>query len=532
MNKIAFQRFGNTFISRIQFHGREIPLRCKLTDGQIPYSESILKNLARRWERIPVQRRQLKKFGIDKDAVKVINIDSNLPPESELFVNGVLNYSFPKAMRVRGDLTGLGLSGGGAKSLSELGVVSIICSALAIKPDVISGTSGGSIVASVLAFNPDPDRVIKMVYQLVQKYSAMDLLDINLSGFGDFGNFTGLMKGKKIIDIITREFGLFGKMFSQTVKQLFIPTTDLNSGKGMVFCDPSRAFDALIEDPREPESGIDEKIVPNLFPEDSLVMDAVAKSIRVPAIFTVLPMDHGGVSYDFSDGGELDNNASRMLISCIDVGKIIMVDLGYSNQLKGRFRNKNLFEALFQAIDVMGSVQREALNGPLCKEDLSIRVINPGLFGVGSLESYSRAQDIILSARGTAQHIISALSQFPSNNTDPHVLRSRFYSDWDPQMIKTLRGEKSGDKRMSIKRWGGPGSNVYYLMDKRPTINQPEVLDSIKAVEGTITTKTPGIFDEVKFYSNIFASFVIGAPIKYLFSLLRKREHERVSQTR
>jgi NTE family protein len=480
---------------------------------------------------MPVQSRQLKKRGIKAEDVKIVNIDASLPAESEFFVKGVLNYSFSKAMSVRGDLVGLGLSGGGAKAISELGIVSIICSALNIKPDIISGTSGGSIIAAILAFNPDPEKVIKMVYDLVQKYSFTDLLDIDLSGVGDFGSFTGLVKGKKIIDVITREFGLMGRKFSQTVKPLFIQTTDLDSGTGVVFGDPARTYDALIKDPREPESGIDEKIVPNLFPEDSLVMDAVAKSIRVPAIFTVLPMDHGGVSYDFSDGGELDNNASRMLISCIDVGKILMVDLGYSNQLKGLFRNKNLFEGLFQAIDIMGSVQREALNDPQCKEDIAIRVINPGLFDVGALESYSRAQDMILSAKGTAQHIISALSQYQKSNTDPDILRRRFFSDWNPEMIKALRGEKGGQKRMSAKRWGGPGYNVYYLMDKRPIINELEVLNSMKAVEGTITAKTPGFFDKVKFYAKITASLVIGAPREYLFSLMRKKAYQRVSKT-
>lgn len=161
MAEIRFNKCGNAFLSKINFHGREVPLRCKFTESQMPYADSLIKGLTRRWERMPVQRRQLKKFRISADDVKAINIDASYPAEFESFNNGLLNYSFEKAKIVRGDLIGLGLSGGGAKAIAELGVVSVLCSALNIKPDVISGTSGGSIIAAILAFNPDPEKVIK-----------------------------------------------------------------------------------------------------------------------------------------------------------------------------------------------------------------------------------------------------------------------------------------------------------------------------------------------------------------------------------
>lgn len=330
------------------------------------------------------------------------------------------------------------------------------------------------------------------------------------------------MKGKKIVELIGRYFDLFGKKFSQSNTMLFIPATDLNEGKEVVFCDPERTYPALIEDPRQKDTGIDVKYVPNVFPEDTNVLSAMAKSIRVPAAFTVLPKDHNGNRYDFSDGGELDNNASKMLISCIDVGKILMVDLGYSNQSKGLYRNKNLLKVIGQAIDIMQSVQRHSLNDPQCREDVSIRVINPGLFGIGALDCYKDAQEIILSAKGTAQKIIKVLSDYPSPTTDPKVLRGRFFSNWGEYAIT---GEKGKENNMSVKRYGGAGTNVYYLFDKEPIMNVPGAIEYEKD-GGKIIPKEPGLFGRIGFYSSIAYSLIFGGTAKLITGLFRNRKSQ------
>jgi len=527
MINLEFIRKGNVYRSKISFYGRQVPLQCKFTDKQMPDADNLLNKLVRRWERTPVQRRQLKIFKIPSEAVKKINIDANLATESESFIKGSLNYSLQRAMSVRGDLTALGLSGGGAKALSELGVVCEICSSLAIKPEVFAGTSGGSFLALALGKNPDPETVKKTIYGLVQKYPWTALPDVDLSGLGDISKLNGFMKGKKIIKIFTKEFGLEGLKFSQIENMIFIPATDINSGSEIVFCDPTRTYDALIEDPRNPEASIDEKYVPNIFPADSEAVKAVEKSIRMPIIFTL----HSEGPYDFTDGGLLDNNASRMLLSCIDVGKILMVDLGYSNQMEGLFRNKNIIDILFQTIDIMGSVQRQALNDPVCKEDVTIRVINPGLFNVGALESFTRAQDTILSAKATARHILNKLSKdrevradgSKKITSDPDILRRRFFDEWDKDTIYAIRDKQDGKRKMLVRRYGGPGYNVYYLIENKPKVDDLKHED-YENDGGKIIPKMPSFIDKVKFFSSLAGSAIIGGTINFIKSFFKKKK--------
>src|SRR5688572_8579440 len=60
---------------------------------------------------------------------------------------------------------GLALSGGGARGIAHIGVIKAM-EELGVKPDVISGTSAGSIVAVLYANGMKPDEIFEVVNHL------------------------------------------------------------------------------------------------------------------------------------------------------------------------------------------------------------------------------------------------------------------------------------------------------------------------------------------------------------------------------
>lgn len=80
--------------------------------------------------------------------------------------------------------TALVLSGGGARSIASVGVIEVL-QEQGIKPDIIIGTSGGSLVGALYADNPD----IEALKKIVNKITKDDL--INTSWFRGFLSLFG-----------------------------------------------------------------------------------------------------------------------------------------------------------------------------------------------------------------------------------------------------------------------------------------------------------------------------------------------------
>jgi len=153
---------------------------------------------------------------------------------------------------------GLAMSGGAARGLAHLGVVKALYEN-DIKPDIISGTSAGSIAGVFLADGHDPEDLIELFIEK-KLYEFLSLT---------FGKM-GLLKISGIRDVLVKN--LKAKKFEDLKVPLYVAATNLNSGK--------------IE----------------YFSEGDLIERVIASS-SIPVLFTPLKMD-GSL---YADGGILDN---------------------------------------------------------------------------------------------------------------------------------------------------------------------------------------------------------------------------------
>lgn len=154
--------------------------------------------------------------------------------------------------------TGLAMSGGAARGLAHLGVIKALYEH-DIRPDIISGTSAGSIAGVFLADGHDPEDLLELFIEK-KLYEFLSLT---------FGKM-GLLKITGIREVLVKN--LKAKKFEDLKVPLFVAATNLNSGK--------------IE----------------YFSEGELIERIIASS-SIPVLFAPVKMD-GSL---YADGGILDN---------------------------------------------------------------------------------------------------------------------------------------------------------------------------------------------------------------------------------
>ena len=116
---------------------------------------------------------------------------------------------------------GLALGGGAARGFAHIGVIKML-EASGIHPDVVAGTSAGSVVGALYASGMNP-------FQLQQAALALDEASIR-----DVRLFSGgLVQGRKLQDYINKEVG------NRPIERLQLPfaavATQLESGQRTVF---------------------------------------------------------------------------------------------------------------------------------------------------------------------------------------------------------------------------------------------------------------------------------------------------------
>ncbi len=116
---------------------------------------------------------------------------------------------------------GLALSGGTARSIAHVGVLKALLEA-GINPDYLAGTSGGSIVAIMLASG----RSIEELEEIAHSMSWSKLASIKLSRLG----FASSKRIEKTMDEL-----LNGMTFSQLKIPCAVTATDLTTGEKKIF---------------------------------------------------------------------------------------------------------------------------------------------------------------------------------------------------------------------------------------------------------------------------------------------------------
>lgn len=233
---------------------------------------------------------------------------------------------------------GLALSGGSVRGMSHIGALRALEEA-GLKPDMVAGTSAGSIVAALYATGMSVDDMEKNILKYARcivdfdfRGSLAALLHLRLL-FKGKPVLTGLIRGEKIEKLMLMLTDQ-KKMYQSSIP-LAITATDINDGSSVVFIS------------RKLQSACDRDIK---FYDNVLIADAVRASIAIPSVFKPKFMELNGKNRRLVDGGVV-NNLPINLVKIMGARKIIGINLGYGGQKEEKV--DNLLEIGSQTIDVM-----------------------------------------------------------------------------------------------------------------------------------------------------------------------------------
>ncbi|MBU3621785.1 patatin-like phospholipase family protein [Polynucleobacter sp. CS-Odin-A6] len=125
----------------------------------------------------------------------------------------------------RKPVVGLVLGAGAARGFAHIGVIKAL-EAQGIRPDIVVGSSAGSVIAALLASGVAGNDLNRLALNLDEATIA----DWGLPFAGRFG---GLIKGDALQNMVNRE--VQNKSIEQMRIPLGIVATDLQSGKGVLF---------------------------------------------------------------------------------------------------------------------------------------------------------------------------------------------------------------------------------------------------------------------------------------------------------
>jgi NTE family protein len=243
----------------------------------------------------------------------------------------------PVEVATRAPRLGLALGGGAARGFAHVGVIQVL-EQNGIRPDLVVGTSAGSLVAALYASG-------KTAAQLEAAALGMEeaaLTDWALPILG-----RGLLRGEALTRYVRKEVD--GKLLENMSLPLGVLATDLSTGQGVLF----RRGDAA---------------------------QAVRASSAVPGVFA--PVAISGREY--LDGGLV---APVPVRQARDMGAEVVLAVDISNSPEGNSAIGSL-QLLLQTFAIMGqSINRHVL------ADADV-VVRPSLAGVGSADFASRKRSI------------------------------------------------------------------------------------------------------------------------------------------
>jgi len=233
---------------------------------------------------------------------------------------------------------GLALGGGAARGFAHVGVIQVLEQA-GIRPDLVVGTSAGSLVAAMYASGMNGAQLEKAALTMEEA----TLTDWTLPILG-----RGMLRGEALSRYVRK--AVDGKLIEQMRLPLGVLATDLSSGQGVLF----RRGDTAM---------------------------AVRASSAVPGVFT--PVTIAG--RDYVDGGLV---APVPVRQARDMGAEVVLAVDISSPPEGNAANGSV-QILLQTFAIMGqSINRHEL------ADAEV-VVRPALKGVGSADFSARQRSIV-----------------------------------------------------------------------------------------------------------------------------------------
>lgn len=231
---------------------------------------------------------------------------------------------------------GIALGGGAAKGFAHIGVIKML-EANGFKPEVVSGTSAGSVVGAFYASGMD-------AFQMQQHAVALDEASIR-----DVTLFNGgMVRGQKLQDYVNRMVG--NRAFDKMKKPFAAVSTQLETGQRTVFVNGN-------------------------------VGQAVRASCSIPGVFE--PVKIG--KFYYVDGGVVSPvpvDAARQL------GADFVIAVDISTRITGK-TPENLLGVVNQSITIMGQKLGEQ---EIARADV---VIRPKVNDIGPADFEQRARAIL-----------------------------------------------------------------------------------------------------------------------------------------
>ncbi len=243
----------------------------------------------------------------------------------------------PQPVAKRPPKIGLALGGGAARGFAHVGVIQVLEEA-GLRPDLVVGTSAGSLVAALYASG----RTGAQLQKVAQDMEEAAFTDWTLPIFS-----RGMLRGEALARYVNAHVG--GKLIEQMPLPLGIVATDLNSGHGVLF--------------QRGDTGT-----------------AVRASSAVPAVF--LPVKIG--SQEYVDGGLVSPVPVRY---ARQMGAELVVAVDISSSPEGNPAGDTL-QILLQTFAIMG----KSINGYELRE--ADVVVRPALAGVGGADFTARRRAI------------------------------------------------------------------------------------------------------------------------------------------
>ncbi len=285
----------------------------------------------------------LLKYGMARRAIAIVAIGlagcagpPSRPPPAEPVVAAPSAPAAPE-VATRAPRLGLALGGGAARGFAHVGVIQVL-EQNGIRPDLVVGTSAGSLVAALYASG-------KTSAQL--EIAALGMEEATLTDWGLPIMGRGLLRGEALARYVRR--AVDGKPLEGMSLPLGVLATDLSTGSGVLF----RRGDTA---------------------------QAVRASSAVPGIFA--PVDIAGRAY--VDGGLV---APVPVRQARDMGAEVVLAIDISSAPEGNATVGSL-QVLLQTFAIMGqNINRHELAGA----DVIVR---PALAGVGGADFASRKRSI------------------------------------------------------------------------------------------------------------------------------------------
>lgn len=240
---------------------------------------------------------------------------------------------------------GLALSGGGAKGAAHIGVLKAL-EEENIKVKCISGTSSGSIVATLYACGYTPNEILKLFKVYCREISDLDKtlpLKIINTMFSGRINIQGLAKGdnlENLIKIYSNKKEI--RDITQIKIPIVIPTVDINTGEIIYFSNTKI------------RRSLEDKYSINIIYDDEPtykysgdICKIVRASCSLPAVFEPKRID----DFLLVDGGIRMNTPVSVLK---DIGADKVIAVCFDTNKHNLSKPNNIINISVKAFDIMG----------------------------------------------------------------------------------------------------------------------------------------------------------------------------------